>query len=169
MELAGDEPRVPGQLDDLDETSLLDRARNDQACIDEAWPEVVVDLVAVPMALVDHRLTVGLVGPGSRGELHRLRAEPHRAAEILDLLLLRQQVDYRIRSLGIHLGRVRSFEPDDVARVLRDGDVHAEADAEVRNATLARDPAGKDLALPAARAETPGYEYAVDLLELGFR
>ena len=47
--------------------------------------------------------------------------------------------------------------------------MHAQADAEVWNAALAGDPAGEDLALPAARAETPGYEHAVDLLELGLR
>src|SRR5437868_1665457 len=169
MELAGDEPGMSWQLDDFDETTLLEGSRDDEPRVDEASPEVVVDLVAVPVALVDHRLAVGLLGPRSRAELDRLRAEPHRAAEVLDLLLLRQQVDHRIRSLRIHLGRVRSFEPDDMAGVLRDGDVHAQADAEVWNAALAGDPAGEDLALPAARAETPGYEHAVDLLELGLR
>ena len=43
--------------------------------------------------------------------------------------------------------------------------MHAEADAEVRDPALARDPAGEDLALPAARAEAAGDEHAVDLLE----
>ena len=37
-----------------------------------------------------------------------------------------------------------------------------EADAEVRDAVLARDAAGEDLALPAARAEAAGDEHAVD-------
>ena len=55
--------------------------------------------------------------------------------------------------------------PHDVARELRDGDVHAEADAEVRDPALARDAAGEDLALPAARAEAARDEHAVDLLE----
>ena len=154
-----------GQLDDLDEPALLERARDDEARVDERGPVVVVDLVAVPVPLVDHRLAVGLVRARAVDELDRLRAEAHRAAEILDLLLLGQQVDHRIRRLGIHLGRVRALEPDDVARELRDGDVHAEADAEVRDAALARDAAGEDLALPAARAEAAGNEHAVDLLE----
>ena len=52
--------------------------------------------------------------------------------------------------------------PHDVARELRDGDVHAEADAEVRDRVLARDAAGEDLPLPAARAEAAGDEHAVD-------
>ena len=51
---------------------------------------------------------------------------------------------------GIHLGRVRAVEAADVARELRDGDVHAEADAEVRDPVLARDAAGEDLPFPAA-------------------
>ena len=51
-------------------------------------------------------------------------------------------------------------------RELRDGDVHAEADAEVRDAALSRDAAGEDLPLPAPRAEAAGHEHAVHLLEL---
>ena len=83
--------------------------------------------------------------------------------------MLRQQVDHGVRRLGIHLGRVGAVEPDDVARVLRDGDVHAEADAEVWNPPLARDAAGENLSLPTARAEPAGDEHAVDLLQLGLR
>ena len=99
-------------------------------------------------------------------ELDRLRAEAHRAAEILDLLLLREQVDDRERRLGVHLGRVRPVQPAHVARELRHRDVHAEADAEIRDLALARDLAGEDLPFPAARAEAAGDEHAVDLLEL---
>ena len=51
-------------------------------------------------------------------------------------------------------------------RELRHGDVHAEADAEVRDAALARDAAREHLALPPARAEAAGDEHAVDALEL---
>ena len=56
-----------------------------------------------------------------------------------------------------------------MTRELRDGDVHAEADAEVRDAVLARDAAGEDLPLPAARAEAARHEDAVDAGELGAR
>ena len=66
---------------------------------------------------------------------------------------------------GIHLRRVRPVEPDDVARELRDRDVHPEADPEVRDLALARDAAGEDLPLPPARAEPAGDEHAVDALE----
>ena len=56
-----------------------------------------------------------------------------------------------------------------MARELGDRDVHAEADAEVRDAILAGDAAGEDLPLPAARAEAARHEHAVDARQLGAR
>ena len=76
---------------------------------------MVVDLVTVAVALVDYRLAVCVVRAGPLDELDRLRAEPHRAAEILDLLLLGQQVDHGMGRLGIHLGRVGTVEPEHMA------------------------------------------------------
>ena len=52
-----------------------------------------------------------------------------------------------------------------MTRELRDGDVHPQADAEIRNLLLAGDSTGQELALPAAGTEAPGYEDAVDLLQ----
>ena len=60
VELARDEPRVIGQLDDLDEPPLLERSGDDETGVDELVAELVVDLVAVPVALVDRRLAVDL-------------------------------------------------------------------------------------------------------------
>ena len=111
VELARDEPRMVGQLDDLDEPALLERARDDEPVLDELVAELVVDLVAVPVALVDRRLAVDLARARALAELDRLRAEAHRAAEVLDLLLLGQQVDHRVRRLRVHLGRVGALEP----------------------------------------------------------
>ena len=71
-----------------------------------------------------------------------------------------------IRRLRVHLGRVGAVQPGDVPRELGDGDMHAEAEPEVRDLTLARDTAGEDLPFPAARAEAAGHEHAVHLLEL---
>ena len=99
---------------------------------------------------MDRRFSVQLPRARSLSELDRLRAEAHRAAEVFDALLLGQQVDHGVRRLGIHLRRVRAVEPDDVTRELRHRDVHAEADAEIRDPPLAGDLAGEDLALPAA-------------------
>src|SRR5437763_12112228 len=170
MELRGDEPRVVRQLDDLDQAPLLEGAADDEAGVDEPLAVGVVDLVTVPVAFGDHRLAaVDVTRPGAVDELDRLRPQAHRAAEILDVLLLGQEVDHRVRRLGIHLGRVGAVEVADVTRELGDGDVHAEADAEIGDRLLARDAAGAELPFPAARAEAARDEHAVDAGELGAR
>ena len=56
-----------------------------------------------------------------------------------------------------------------MTRELGDGDVHAEADAEIGDRLLARDAAGAELPFPAARAEAARDEHAVDAGELGAR
>src|SRR5512133_2355163 len=166
MELAGDEPRVIRQLDDLNEPPLLVGPRDDEARLLQPRAEVVVHLVPVPVSLVDDRLAVGVARPRPFDELNSLCAQPHRPAEVLDLLLLGEQVDDGVGRFRIHLRRVRARQPDDVSRELRDGDVHAETDPQVRDSLLAGDAAGHDLPLPAAGAEAARDENAVDLLEL---
>src|SRR6185436_15931901 len=148
--LARDEPRMVGELHDLDEASLLERPRDHEPALDEAWPVLVVHLIAMAVPLVDDRLAVRVPRASPLDELDRLRAEAHRAPEVLDLLLLGEQVDHRIGGLGIHLGRVRAVEAEHVPGELADRDVHSETDAEVRDALLARDAAGEDLPLPAS-------------------
>ena len=51
-----DEPGMIGKLDHLDQSSVLEGARDDEAGVSEPRAEVVVDLVAVPVALVDRGL-----------------------------------------------------------------------------------------------------------------
>src|SRR5438034_3471452 len=143
VELAGHEPGMVGELDDLDEPTLLERSGHSEPRVDQRRAVVVVDLVAVAVSLVDDGLAVCVVGACPLHELDRLRTQSHRAAEILDLLLLRQQVDHRVRGLRVHLRRIRPFETEHVPCVLRDRDVHAETDPEVRDAPVPRDAAGE--------------------------
>src|SRR5829696_5678433 len=98
----------------------------------------------------DRLAAVRLTRPRPLCELDGLRPEPHRPAKVLDLLLLRQEVDHGVRRLGIHLRRVRSVQADDVTREFGDRNVHAEADPEVRDSALAGDTAGEDLPFPAS-------------------
>src|SRR4051812_31689703 len=120
VKLRCDEPRMVGELDDLDEAPLLERAADDEAAVEQLLAIGVVHLVAMPVTLGDHRLAaVHLAGVGAFSELDRLCTEAHRAAEVLDLLLLRQQVDHRMRRLGVHLRRVGAVEPAHVTRELR--------------------------------------------------
>ena len=163
--LRGHEERVIGQLDDLDQAVVRRRPAEHEAVVLEAPAQQVVDLVAVAVALVDHGLVVGRAGTGRVVELHRVGAEAHRPAHLVDLLLLRQQVDHRERRLGVELGGVGAVHADDVAREVDHGELHPEADTEERDLALARDPRRVDLALDAANAEAAGDQDAVGLLQ----
>ncbi len=117
------------------------------------------------VALVDDGLAVQRPRPRVGVDLHRVGAEAHRPAEVGDLLLLGQQVDHRMRRLGVELRRVRAVHVRDVARELHHRDLHAEAHAEIRDALLARDSRRADLAFDAATAEAARDEDAVGLAE----
>src|SRR5262245_32067538 len=58
VELPGDEPRMVGQLDDLDELLLRPDPGDLESALLERVQVVVVDLVAVPVALADDPLPV---------------------------------------------------------------------------------------------------------------
>ena len=79
---------------------------NTSPAVLEPLAQVVVHLVAVAVALVDDGLAVDLAGARVVVQLHGVRAEPHRAAHVAHLLLLRQEVDHRERRLRVELGRV---------------------------------------------------------------
>ena len=75
--------------------------------------------------------------------------------------LLVEQADHRVRRVLVELGRVGAGQADDVAGELDHGALHAQADAEERNAPLAGVADRLDLALDAALAEAAGHEDAV--------
>jgi len=58
MELAGEEPRMILNLHHLDQFTVLRSTADYQSAFDELINVVVVHLVTMPMALVDHILTV---------------------------------------------------------------------------------------------------------------
>ena len=68
-----------------------------------------------------------------------------------------------MRRVLVELGRVGVRPGEDVAGVLDDGALHAEADAEEWYLVLARVPDRRDLALDAARAEPARHQNAVDV------
>src|SRR5439155_11601181 len=70
-----------------------------------------------------------------------------------------------MRRVGIELGAVRTAQARDVARKLDGRELHAEANAQVRNAVLARVADRAHLALGAALAEAAWHEDGVHLLE----
>ena len=96
VELARDEPRVIGQLDDLHQLAVRGLARAHQTCIFEAGTEARVDLVTVAVAFVDQLAAVGRGSFRSRRQPAGVGTEAHRAPETVEVLA-RQDVDDRMR------------------------------------------------------------------------
>src|SRR5882672_3676875 len=171
MELAADEPRVRWQLDHFAQLLALGEAGNAQALVLQPLHVLAVDFVAVAVAFVDHVRAVDLAreAPGLEGGA--LGAQAHRAAEIglfvaaLDaavaVLPLGHERDHRVRRVAVEFRAVRAREPDDVARELDHRELHAQADAEVRDLVLAHVLDRLHHAFHAALAETARNEYRV--------
>src|SRR5436190_8561946 len=134
MELAADEPRMLRVLDDLDELTVGTHAGELEATLDEHVAILVGHLVAVTMPLADLRRTIDLGGPGPASEACRVRAEPHGPTHVRHVLLRLHQGDDGVVAFRRELGRMAVFEAAYVPRKLDDGGLHAETDAEERQA-----------------------------------
>src|SRR5688572_3212287 len=99
------------------------------------------------VALVDLGILVDLRGERARLERAGIRAETHRGALVAHVPLLGHEVYDAMRRIDVELGAVRALEPAHVARVLDDGHLHAETDAEERHVLLAGPLDRADLAL----------------------
>src|SRR5262245_28637220 len=166
MELARDEVRVLRDLDDLDQLLLSPDSRDAQPGLLQTRQIVVVHLVPVAVALLDDPLPVQARGAAALAEHDRIQSQPHRTALGGEPALLGQEIDDEVRRRPVELRGVRAAEPADVARVLDDRALHAQADAEERHAPLAGVAHRFDLALDPPIAEAAGYQNAVDTREL---
>src|SRR4051794_15799157 len=106
------------------------------------------------MALVDHLFAVRLGGFGAGGKSGWIKAQAHRAALVFHLALVGHEIDHRRVGEHVELGRVGVRRTDDVTRELDDTALQTQAQAQVRNAALARETSSENLALDAAVAET---------------
>src|SRR5579884_4073049 len=158
MELAAEIPGVILEFADLDIGGVRRLSRDAQAVAGKPLLEIAVELVAVTMALADLRRAVGLRGEASFGQLARVRAQAHGAAQLIHALQLTQFVDHAMRRRGIELGGIGALHSADVARELDHHRLHAEANSEVRNLLLAREANGIDHAFDAALAESARHQ-----------
>ena len=158
--LHADEPRVVRQLDNLHQIALRVHAADAHAALDEQIAIGVVELVAVAMALEDILLTVGGEGDGIAAQAAGIFAQPHRAALLVDMLLVGHQVDHRVRRVGVNLAGVRAGQAEHVAGVFHHGHLHAQTNAQKRHAVHAGILHGGNLALQPALAEAARHEHA---------
>src|SRR5712692_2914186 len=171
VELAADEPRMRRQLDHFAQLLALSQAGNAQALVLQSLHVLVVDLVAVAVALVDHIRAVDLSREAPGLERGSLSAQAHRPAEIglfvaaldpaVSVLPLGHQRDHGVRRVAVEFGAVRAREADDVSREFDHGELHAQANAEIRNLVLARMLDRLHHAFNPPLAEAPGDKYRV--------
>src|SRR5712691_13256284 len=171
MELAADEPGVRRQLDHLAQLLALGEAGDAQALVLQSLHVLIVDFVAVAVALVDHVRAVDLASEAPRFERGPLSPEPHRPAEIgffvaaLDpavaVLPLGHERDHGVRRVAVEFRAVRAREDDDVARELDHRELHSKAYAEIRDLVLARVLDRLHHPFHAALAEASGNKYRI--------
>ena len=175
VELAGDEPGMVRDLDDLDQLVVQRPAREAHPGVLHAVQVAVVELVAVAVTLADLGLAVDRARQAAGLEPAVLPAQAHGAAQVRGLVAglhpaplvapLGDQSDHRVRRLAVELGAVGALQPGHVAGILDHRDLHAQTDAEVGDAPLPGEARGRDLALDAPLAETARHQDGVHRLQ----
>ena len=165
MELGTQVEVTARNLDSLDQAAVRAGACNDQALFLKLGAELVVELIAVAMALVDVQCAVALGHPGARGDGAGVLAQAHRATLRLDTLLIRHQVNDVMMALGRKLAGIGVGVAQHIAGVLHDHDLHTQADAKVGNMVLPRVLGSLDHALNAAVAEAARYDDTVGVAQ----
>src|SRR5256885_2260173 len=171
VELAADEPGMRWQLDHLAQLLARREAGNAQALVLQPLDVLVVDFIAVAVALVDHVRAVDLAHEAPGLERGTLSAQSHRPAKIgffvaaldaaVPILPLGHERDHRVRRVAVEFRAVRARKPDEVARELDHRELHAQAYAQIRDLVLARVLDRLYHAFDSAPAESARHEYRV--------
>src|SRR5262249_44652487 len=144
-------------------------ARHEQAVDGELLAVLIVQLVAVPVPLVDQDVAVGLVGQAALDQLARVRPQAHGAAFFGDGVLLVEHAHHRMRTIAVEFGAIGVAQADDVAGELDDRALQAQADAEEGDAAFAGVADGVDLAAGTAVVEAARHQDAVHAAEHALR
>lgn len=91
---------------------------------------------------------------------------PTASAEAFDLFLLGELADNGVGRLGVELGRGSVAKPEHVVGKLDDGDLEAQADAQIGNCILPAMPDARDLPLNAAGTKPSGNNDGIEAGEL---
>ena len=126
VELHPHKPGVTSQLHNLHQLPVGGHPGQGESGGGEDGSEVVVELVAVAVALVDLLRSIGGKGPALRcGEPAGVGAQPHGAALVGDLPLVGHQVNDRVGGGSGQLAGVGVRHAADVAGELHHRHLHA--------------------------------------------
>src|SRR5690606_1622748 len=99
-------------------------------------------------------------------QLARIKPQAHGSAQILNILLLRQKIDNRMRRSRVDLRAVRAFEARKRTRGFNDGYLHAQANSEERDLLFTSITNRRNLALDSPIAEAARHKDTADTLQL---
>ncbi len=165
VELRADKPRMIMEFEDLDEGAVGARAGESNAGGFEGRAQIIIDFIAVAVALGDLAFAVDGADVRVVGEFAEIGTQAHGAAFVFDVLLCIEEMDDGMRRVGDEFRGVGVLPAADVAGVFDEGHLHAEADAEEGNLMGACVLDGADFPFGAADAKTARNEDAVHLTE----
>ena len=134
-----------------------------------------IGLIAVAMAL-GHHVAVDFVRQRALDDVRTLGAQAHGAAQIgifipgfdtaVFVFPFGDQGDDRIRAVGVKFSAVGVFQPGHMAGEFDGGDLHPEADAQIRHLVFTRKTGGTNFAFDAANTKATRYQDGVKLGQL---
>ena len=107
MELAGDEERVPRQLDDFYQLTIRSEAAKHVIGFLKPFPVSIIKFVPMAMTFADDKGSIKSRRFRADYQLARLRSQAHRASLFRDASLSIEHRDDRVRCPGIELRGVR--------------------------------------------------------------
>src|SRR5437870_4241187 len=106
VELAGEEPWMIGDFDDLNEVLIRRNTGNHQAVISQDLLELPIEFISMAMPLRNHIRFVNTVRDRTVFELRWISSQTHRTADGVDAEQIAEFVNHRIRRVRIELGAV---------------------------------------------------------------
>ena len=153
--------RAIAQLHGLDQPSVRREAGEREPCGGQRIAVIVVEFIAMAMALGDGVRAVAARHGGAGLDYAGIRAQAQRAALVNIIALTGHEVDDLVRAQLVKFAGMRIGDARHISRVFDHGDLHAKADAEVGQALFAGIARGQQHAVDAASAEAAGHDDAI--------
>ena len=127
MKLTGQHPRVVFDFNYFHQPIVRGQPTGDEPLLLQWLAKVVVEFKSVAMPFINYGFTIRLSRVCAWDQVAGVYAQPHGATHASDLMLFREQVNYRIRRIGVKLGRVGQLTAQGVASKFNNHDLHAQA------------------------------------------
>ena len=165
VELHADAEVVLRHFHGLDDPAVRRGAADDHACFCECLSVIVIELIAVAVAFINMGNAIAARHLRALRDLARVAAEAQCAAHIDGAGLVRHEIDNLIEAVLVEFAGVCICDAAHVAGILDDGNLHTEANAEVRDVALSCVLCGINHTLDTAVAEAARHKDAITALE----